>query len=157
MVSKRVVCSCLLALLVSQTQATDQTNDTPLEEVIIMAPQWQPERLQDLPSAASVINATQLSSVDAADISDLNRLDPSVDIKGTTNGRAPLGLRGLSTNSNQQVIGLTSDVSMEIDGVPVPPDAFSADALDDVTQVEVLKGPQSTLGGAPRPQASSTW
>jgi iron complex outermembrane receptor protein len=147
MVSKWVVCSCLLAPVVCRTYASDDADDAPLEEVIITAPQWQPERLQDLPTAASVISATQLTSVDAADISDLNRLDPSVDIKGTFNGRAPLGLRGLSTNSNQQVIGLTSDVSMEIDGVPVPPDAFSANALDDVTQVEVLKGPQSTVGG----------
>jgi iron complex outermembrane recepter protein len=147
LVSNWVVYSCLLAPAVGRTQASDDVNDSPLEEVIITAYMWQPERLQDLPTAASVINATQLSSVDAADISDLNRLDPSVDIKGTTNGRAPLGMRGVSTNSNQQVIGLTSDVSMEIDGVPVPPDAFSGNALDDVTQVEVLKGPQSTVGG----------
>jgi iron complex outermembrane recepter protein len=117
-----------------------------LEEVIITA-QRRRERLQDLPVSASVLSGAALEGINATDISDLNRLVPSVEFKGTYNGRVPIAMRGMSTNAGESVIGLTSGVSIEVDGVPVSSDSFSANALEDVQQVEVLKGPQATLGG----------
>ena len=117
-----------------------------LEEVVITA-QRRPERLQDVPVSVSALNGEALEAVNATDISDLNLLVPSVEFKGTYNGRVPIAMRGMSTNAGESVIGLTSGVSIELDGVPVSSDSFSANALDDVQQVEVLKGPQATLGG----------
>ena len=81
------------------------------------------------------------------DLSDINRVVPSVEIKGTFNGRVPYGMRGISTNANEGTIGLTSGVNIQIDGVPVPADSFAANNIADVSQIEVLKGPQATLGG----------
>jgi iron complex outermembrane recepter protein len=34
-----------------------------------------------------------------------------------------------------------------LDGVPVPSDSDAANQLEDVKSIEVLKGPQATLGG----------
>jgi iron complex outermembrane receptor protein len=117
-----------------------------LDEVVVTA-QKRPERLKDIPVAASVVNTEILARANASDITDLNKLVPSVQLKGTYNGRVPLGLRGISTNANEGAVGLTSGVAIQIDGVPVPPDSFAANALDDIAQIEVLKGPQATLGG----------
>ena len=68
-------------------------------------------------------------------------------MKGSFNDRVLLAMRGISTNANEAAIGLTSGVSIMIDGVPVPSDSMAANELQGILRVEVLKGPQSTLGG----------
>jgi iron complex outermembrane receptor protein len=131
-------------LLATETPATGEI--ATLEEVVITA-QKRTERLQDVPVSASVLSGDAVSQANATDISDINRLVPSVQLKGTFNGRVPLAMRGISTNANEGAIGLTSGVAILLDGVPVPSDSFAANNLDDVAQIEVLKGPQATLGG----------
>jgi iron complex outermembrane receptor protein len=117
-----------------------------LEEVVITA-QKRTERLQDVPVSAAVLSADTISKSNAGDISDLNRLVPSVNLNGTINGRVPLGVRGISTVQSEFNAGLASGVAVQIDGVPVPSDSRAANAIEDVQSVEVLKGPQGTLGG----------
>lgn len=119
-------------------------NDT--AEIIVTA-QKRPEKLQDIPVSAAVLSAASVAQQHVTDLSDINRVVPSVEIKGTFNGRVPYGMRGISTNANEGAIGLTSGVSVQIDGVPVPADSFAANTISDVAQLEVLKGPQATLGG----------
>ncbi|MDE1915324.1 MAG: TonB-dependent receptor [Sphingomonadales bacterium] len=138
----------------AQTQAQEQAvvrpdttppaNDT--AEIVVTA-QKRTERLQDIPVAAAVLSSASIAQNHVTDISDINRIVPSVEIKGTFNGRVPYGIRGISTNANEGAIGLTSGVSVQIDGVPVPADSFAANTVTDVQQLEVLKGPQATLGG----------
>jgi len=117
-----------------------------LEEVVITA-QKRPEKLQDVPVAAAVVSAQALANADVADLSDLNKLVPSVQLNGTINGRVPTGVRGISSVSNEQTVGISSGVAITIDGVPVPSDSFDANNVAGVQSVEVLLGPQSTLGG----------
>jgi iron complex outermembrane recepter protein len=131
------------ASLPAFAQAAD---DSATADIVVTA-QKRTEKLQDIPVAASVVGTSILARANAGDITDLNKLVPSVQLKGTYNGRVPLGIRGVSTNANEGAVGLTSGVAIQIDGVPVPPDSFAANALDDVSQIEVLKGPQATLGG----------
>jgi iron complex outermembrane receptor protein len=88
-----------------------------------------------------------MANSNAGDISDLNRLVPSVMLSGSINGRVPTGMRGISSVSNEGTIGLSSGVAIMIDGVPVPSDSRAGNNLDDAQNVEVLKGPQATLGG----------
>jgi iron complex outermembrane recepter protein len=117
-----------------------------LEEIVITA-QKRPERLQDVPVAAEVLSSQALANADVADLSDLNKLVPSVQLNGTINGRVPTGVRGISSVSNEQTVGISSGVAITIDGVPVPSDSFAANNVAGVQSVEVLLGPQSTLGG----------
>lgn len=114
---------------------------------IVVTAQKRTEKLQDIPVAAAVLSSASIAQAHVTDISDINRVVPSVEIKGTFNGRVPYGMRGISTNANEGTIGLTSGVNIEIDGVPVPADSFAANTITDVAQLEVLKGPQATLGG----------
>ena len=125
-------------------QASGAQTDT--AEIVVTA-QKRTEKLQDIPVAAAVLTSNSIAQAHVTDISDINRVVPSVEIKGTFNGRVPYGIRGISTNANEGAIGLTSGVSIQVDGVPVPADSFAANTISDVSQLEVLKGPQATLGG----------
>ena len=124
----------------------DSSSGPQLEEIVITA-QKRSERLSDVPVAASVVSASELASMNAGDIVDLDKLVPSVDLVGSFNGRVPYGIRGISSNANEATVGLASGVGIMIDGIPIPSDADMANQLEDIKDIEVLKGPQATLGG----------
>lgn len=117
-----------------------------ITEVVVTA-QKRTEKLKDITVSASVVDDQALTKANATDISDLNNLVPSVELKGSFNGRVPMAMRGVSTSANEATFGLTSGVAILIDGVPTSSDSMAANQLADVARVEVLKGPQSTLGG----------
>jgi iron complex outermembrane receptor protein len=121
-------------------------SDGPLAEIVITA-QKRTEKLSEVPVSAAVLSNDALQRINAGDISDLNNLDPSVDLVGSFNGRVPLGIRGISSNANEATVGLSSGVAIMIDGVPVPSDSNAGNQLEDIKSVEILKGPQATLGG----------
>lgn len=139
-------CASLPVAALAQQPAADQSANAPLEEVVITA-QKRTEKLEDVPVSASVVSPDEISQFNAGDISDLNRMVPSVEVNGTINGRVPLGIRGISSVSNEGTVGLSSGVAIMIDGVPVPSDSRAGNAIEDVQSIEVLKGPQATLGG----------
>src|SRR5258708_9994946 len=124
---------------------TSADNVATLEEIVITA-QKRPEKLQDVPVAAQVVSAETLANANVADLSDLNNLVPSVQLNGTINGRVPTGIRGISSVSNEQTVGISSGVAITIDGVPVPSDSFDAHNVAGIQTVVVLLGRQSTLG-----------
>jgi iron complex outermembrane receptor protein len=150
--SAHVIATAAVLVLAAEAAAAAAPADSPagggaeLEEVVITA-QKRPEKLQDVPVAAAVVSAQSLANADIADLSDLNKLVPSVQLNGTINGRVPTGVRGISSVSNEQTVGISSGVAITIDGVPVPSDSFDANNVAGVQSVEVLLGPQSTLGG----------
>jgi iron complex outermembrane receptor protein len=117
-----------------------------LDEVLVTA-QKRSERLEDIPVAAQVVSSQALVAANVADLSDLNNLVPSVQLNGTINGRVPTGIRGISTVSSEGTVGISSGVAVMIDGVPVPSDSFDANNVMGIEGIEVLLGPQSTLGG----------
>src|ERR1700730_12889613 len=147
------LCFVTTSRLVLAAPADAEASATPaesgglqLEEITITA-QKRTEKLSEVPVAASVVSSDLLNSTNAGDITDLNKLVPSVGLVGTFNGRVPLGMRGISSNANESTVGLASGVALMVDGVPVPSDSQSANQLEDVRSIEVLKGPQATLGG----------
>jgi iron complex outermembrane receptor protein len=117
-----------------------------LQEIVITA-QKRTERLEDVPVSAAVVSTNTLADSNVSDVSDLNKLVPSLNINGTISGRAPMGMRGVSTVSNESAVGVPSGVAIMIDGVPVPSDSYDGNQVEDMQSVEVLKGPQATLGG----------
>jgi iron complex outermembrane receptor protein len=137
---------CFLINQASLAETAPQNEITQLQEIVITA-QKRTEKLSDVPVSASVVSADSLSRANAGDITDLNNLVPSVGLVGTFNGRVPLGMRGISSNANESTVGLASGVAIMIDGVPVPSDSYAGNQLEDVKSIEVLKGPQATLGG----------
>ncbi len=134
--------------VLAQTTAPAAAASEPqgIPEVVITA-QKRSEKLSDAPVAVSVVQTAKLAATNSTDISDINKLVPSVQLNGSFNGRVPMGVRGVSSVSNESTVGIASGVEVLVDGVPVPSDSMAGNALEDVSRVEVLKGPQSTLGG----------
>ena len=130
----------------AQTAAPAGGTSGQLEEIVITA-QKRPERLQDVPVSASVVSAETIAAKNVTDISDLNNVVPSVNLNGSYTGRVPMGMRGISSVSNEGTVGLSSGVAILVDGVPVPSDSVAGNQLEDIQSIEVLKGPQATLGG----------
>ncbi|MDT7837000.1 TonB-dependent receptor [Aquabacterium sp. OR-4] len=137
----------LPALALAQGTAPATEGEGGKSQEVVITAQKRTERLKDTPVAAAVMSADALDKANATDISDISKLVPSVQLKGSFNGRVPYAMRGISTSANQAAVGLTSGVAILIDGVPVPSDSTAANELQDVRRVEVLKGPQATLGG----------
>ena len=147
--------ACMLSATIGHTQtpstaaadtsATSGPSDQ-LAEIMITA-QKVTQRIEDAPVAAQVVSSQQLTQANIADISDLNNLVPSLQLNGTINGRVPMGIRGISSVSNEATVGMSSGVAIMIDGIPVPSDSFAANNLMGIQSAEVLLGPQSTLGG----------
>jgi iron complex outermembrane receptor protein len=132
--------------LAQQASGSAAVEGGQLEEILITA-QKRTEKLEDVPVAASVLSADVLAQQNVSDISDVNKLVPSVQVNGTINGRVPMGIRGVSSVSNEGTVGISSGVSVQVDGVPVPSDSYDGNDIMDVQNIEVLKGPQATLGG----------
>jgi len=147
---------CILALSVSallwtqgihaQRPPAETDNPVTLDEIVVTA-QKRSERLQDTPVAAAVMPEKMLERANASDIADLGLMVPAIQIKGSFNDQVIMAMRGISTSANVATIGLTSGVLVMVDGVPVPANAQGSHELQDLMRVEVLKGPQATLGG----------
>ena len=117
--SAHVIAAAAVMVLAAEAAVGAAPADSPagggaeLEEVVITA-QKRPEKLQDVPVAAAVVSAQSLANADIADLSDLNKLVPSVQLNGTINGRVPTGVRGISSVSNEQTVGISSGVAITI-------------------------------------------
>jgi iron complex outermembrane recepter protein len=143
----RILLPMLGALAMSPVIAqTAAPSEGQLEEIVITA-QKRTEKLEDVPVSAAVVSSEALANENVSDIVDLNKLVPSVQLNGTINGRVPMGMRGISSVSNEQAVGVPSGVGVMVDGVPIPSDSYDGNDLEDIQSVEVLKGPQATLGG----------
>jgi iron complex outermembrane receptor protein len=118
-------------------------------QTVVITSQKRREVLKDTPVAGTVLGTADLARNNTTSLSDLSTVVPSIQVKESSNVRTPIAMRGISTNANPQaMIGLTSGVSILIDGIPVSPDAMSVNFIPpDLQRMEVLKGPQSTLGG----------
>ena len=79
-----------LAVALSSTAALAQTGTaTATADEVVITAQKRTERLQDVPVAASVVSNSALATSNAGDITDLNKMVPSVSLNGTFNGRVP--------------------------------------------------------------------
>jgi len=125
--------------------------ETILGEVVVTA-QKRSERLLDVPVAVSALPAQSLVQQNLVTIADYSRRVPGLNVAGSSAAGTQMNLisiRGLSTGG-----GVGPSVAVTVDDVPfgsniplaqpVFPDLDPAD----LSQIEVLKGPQGTLYGA---------
>ena len=127
------------AAAVSQTSASQEGD-------IIITAQGRQQALSDVPVAVSAITAETLQNSGANDIRQLNQLAPSLLVSSTgseANGSARI--RGIGTVGDNP--GLESSVAVFIDGVYRSRSGIGLNELGEIDRVEVLRGPQGTLGG----------
>ncbi|MFS2110563.1 TonB-dependent receptor [Sphingomonas sp. Sphisp140] len=124
--------------------AQDQGPSDPNE--IVVTAQGRAQVLADVPLAVSAVTATQLERTGANDIRALNQVAPSLLVSSTgSDANTSARIRGVGTVGDNP--GLESSVATFIDGVYRSRTGLGLNDLGEIERIEVLRGPQGTLGG----------
>ena len=149
--------ACALALTPAMAQAQDaatSVDDTDLIDnaevdggnVIIVRAQGREQALSDVPVAVSAVSGEMLEKSGVADIRDLNQVAPSLLVSSTGNeANGSARIRGIGTVGDNP--GLESSVAVFVDGVYRSRSGNALSELGPLDRVEILRGPQGTLGG----------
>ncbi len=140
-------CSVIALALPSAAYAQNTENESQYEDdPIVVTAQGRLQELADVPLAVSAVSSEQLANTGANDIRQLNQVAPSLLVSSTgseANGSARV--RGIGTVGDNP--GLESSVAVFIDGVYRSRSGIGLNELGEIERVELLRGPQGTLGG----------
>ena len=144
-VMKRHLLLASAAILVIGTPAAAQsTASVGLEEVVVTA-QKRAENVQDVPISVTAFSGETLKAAGIQDVRDLRRLTPSLYLATSSNtSNTRIMMRGIGTSGNTAV---EPSVAAFVDGVYIPRIGSLLAGLNDISSVEVLRGPQGTLFG----------
>jgi outer membrane receptor protein involved in Fe transport len=124
---------------VQADDASDQGN-------IVVTAQGRAQALSDVPVAISAVTSETLQNSGANDIRQLNQLAPSLLVSSTgSEANGSPRIRGIGTVGDNP--GLESSVVVFIDGVYRSRSGIGLNELGEIDRIEVLRGPQGTLGG----------
>lgn len=116
-----------------------------LDEVTVTA-RRRTERAQDVPISMTVLQGKQLQDVATTNPLDQVQFEaPSLGVLLLNPRNAQLSVRGIGNNPAND--GLSRSVGIYVDGVYLDSAGMASTNLQDVDQVEVLRGPQGTLFG----------
>ena len=114
-----------------------------VQEIIVTA-QRREERLQDVPIVVTAYAGDQLEAAGIRSTVDLGAVTPGLEF-GTQAAYGQPFLRGVGTVANGPAV--ESPVALYVDGIYYGAMIGSVLTLNEIAQVEVLKGPQGTLFG----------
>lgn len=119
-----------------------QEGGVAIEEIVVLA-RKRSENLQDVPIAISALDEGTIRRAGIERAADYVGLIPNVTLVDTANvGDTQLGIRGIISTRDAE-----STFAYVVDGIlSTNPNSFN-EALFDVRQIEVLKGPQGALYG----------
>ncbi|MGY4396756.1 iron complex outermembrane receptor protein [Sphingomonas sp. UYAg733] len=119
--------------------------DSATDDIVVTA-QGRAQALADVPVAISAVTAESLQNSGANDIRQLNQLAPSLLVSSTgSEANGSPRIRGIGTVGDNP--GLESSVVVFIDGVYRSRSGIGLNELGEIERIEVLRGPQGTLGG----------
>lgn len=115
-------------------------------EAVIITSGKRMETLGRSDASVQALSGSMLERARVRNFEDLARLAPTLTISKTTQpGNNSINIRGVGTYAYS--IGAEPSVVVVVDDVPQAFQAMAFTALTDVQQVEILRGPQSTLFG----------
>jgi iron complex outermembrane receptor protein len=114
---------------------------------IIVTARKRPERLQDVPVSVSVVQGDTLNKLQFNHSTELQHLVPGL-VSSHQEGGSTFGffIRGIGT-STFAAETIQPSTAYVVDGVVIEQGAAQLTDLPDISQIEVLRGPQSTLFG----------
>jgi iron complex outermembrane receptor protein len=116
--------------------------DAPLDEIVVTA-RLRSERLQDIPDTIAVISPDFMVRNQVETLKDVTLLLPNVGISESLSpGSSFINIRGINTIRNSDPA-----VAIILDGVQFNNVNEVSQDLNDIAQIEVLKGPQGALYG----------
>jgi iron complex outermembrane receptor protein len=138
-----------LALIVAGALAAPAlaagTSDT-IQEIVVTA-QRRAQSIQDVPIAVTALTPEALLANRVANVNDLNLLAPGVAVVPSAGGTQIPSFTMRGTTSYGVVPGSDKAISVYLDGVYISSARGSIFTLPDISQMEVLRGPQGTLFG----------
>lgn len=136
-------CLILTAAVLSVMSA--QSFAQPMEEVVVTATK-RAESIQDVPMSVSVVSGEVLTRAEVRDLLDLQSVVPSLRVPQFQNSiQTNFVIRGFGNGANNP--GIEPSVAVFVDGVYLSRSQARISDLPNIQQIEVLKGPQSTLYG----------
>jgi iron complex outermembrane receptor protein len=145
-VSKALALCSLMAVaggVCAQTASTS-AGSSELEEVIVTA-EKRGESVQKIPTSVTAFTGDYLKERQIDSVADLIRVAPSIQLDSVVAGFAEVSMRGIGVSLAG--IGSDSSVGTSNDGVAFVSPHMANLTMFDVGRVEVLRGPQGTLGG----------
>jgi iron complex outermembrane receptor protein len=136
------LCSGIAYAVVAAAPALAQEEGEALHEVVVTA-QRRVENLQQVPVAATALDAGELQAKAVARIADLQSASPSLSITDAGQTQS-VNIRGIGLASNSP--NATAGVATYVDGLFQPP-IVQSNSFYDLASVEVFRGPQGTLVG----------
>ena len=114
--------------------------------VIVVTAQGREQVLADVPVAINAVSSEQLQRSGTNDIRELTQVAPSLLVSSTGNeANGSARIRGIGTVGDNA--GLESSVAVFVDGVYRSRSGNALSELGPLDRIEILRGPQGTLGG----------
>lgn len=133
------------ALAQDGDQFAAQENASTGNEIIVTATKRE-QTLQDVPVAVSVATAEAIQRAEIRDLKDLTTIVPSLRVTQLqSSANTNFIIRGFGNGANNA--GIEPSVGVFVDGVYRSRTAAQINDLPNISRVEVLRGPQSTLFG----------
>jgi iron complex outermembrane receptor protein len=116
-----------------------------VEEIVVTARRVE-ERLQDVPTSVSALGSKELDARRVLNAADLSGVTPNLVLRQVGESNFSASIRGVTAGglTNQT---LDAGISIYLDGVYIGRGVQALSAVTDISQVEVLRGPQGTLFG----------
>lgn len=142
--SLTTVSAAALMLSINAMAQTAPESAQPVYDEIIVTGEKIARSLQDTPTSVAVVTNVDIKERNIINIGELMQQTANV----STNSGRSYTIRGIN-NQNVSGSGLADLATMYVDGAPVARTAAFSGPLDmwDIKQVEILRGPQSTLQG----------
>ena len=123
--------------------------DTGLEEIVVSA-RLRTERWVDVPVAVTGVTPEQIRQYDLTSMADIKLVAPEITLdRGFTGSGTSISMRGVSSSSLDA--GLEQSVLLVFDGMEMSRGRILNDAMFDVANLEVMKGPQALFFGKNSP------
>jgi iron complex outermembrane recepter protein len=124
-------------------QTVAEPGDAGVLQEIVVTSQRRVENLQDVPIAATALDADAIESKAVMQLADLQAAAPSLSITNAGQTQS-VNIRGIGLASNSP--NATAGVATYVDGLFQPP-IVQFNSFYDLRGIEVLRGPQGTLVG----------
>lgn len=132
------------AALLSAQPVWAQEQAAQVDDVIVTA-QKRAQRLVDVPSSISAVDAETVRNLGIQQLSELSNHVPNLAIESSTSLNSAVYIRGVGANSRN--IGFDTRVGVYLDGVYLGQSPALNQELFDLQRIEVLRGPQGALFG----------
>ncbi|WP_288806404.1 TonB-dependent receptor [uncultured Novosphingobium sp.] len=138
----------------AQERPAEPPTELRAEDVIIVEARRRDENLQDVPLVVNAVTSDQIDKLNIRDFRDITGVVPGLSLTSNANGiGSSSSMRGVNHDVN--VSGNNGTIQYYYNDAPVASNLV-LQAMYDIGQIEVLRGPQGTLRGKATPSGSIT-